>query len=34
VNIAISLSPITPLDTHLPSSPITPSSHPHKKIQP
>jgi hypothetical protein len=33
MNITISLSPITPLDTHLPSSPITPSSHSHKKIQ-
>ena len=27
-------STITPLDTYLPFSPITPSSHPHKGIQP
>ena len=34
MNIALSLSPITSLDTHFPSSPITPPSHSHKKIQP
>ena len=32
MNIAPSLSPITSLDTHFPSSPITPSSHPHKRF--
>lgn len=34
MNIALSLSPITSLDTHFSSSPITPPSHSHKKIQP
>ena len=34
MNIALSLSPITSLDTHFPSSLITPPSHPHKKIKP